>query len=82
MRLVSLGLAVSLSTSGCAYLAVPPAAGAALGATIGIARHSGNEQVSVTNHTVVGGLVGVAVDVLIIGVIALVVANSPLYGEN
>ena len=74
MRLVSLAVVASLALApGCAVLAVPPFVGATIGAIIADnsppARHA-----SAGDHAVAGGLIGLAIDVLLV---LYVITNVP-----
>jgi hypothetical protein len=58
-------LAVLAIAPGCLVLAVPPVAGAGTGVLIAASRDGSGEDVSVFNHMLVGGLIGVAIDVVV-----------------
>jgi hypothetical protein len=68
-------LASLLLASGCgAELAIAPATGAGVGALVGHDRRSTGAEVSLTNHVVVGAVLGFLVDAV---AIAIVVNQRP-----
>lgn len=69
-------LLVSLAlTSGCvAELAIAPSVGAGVGTLVGADRRSSGGEVSITNHAVIGAVLGFLVDAV---AIAIVVNDPP-----